>query len=167
MSIFSDRLKFLRNEKNITQSELARAINRSRATIAGYEIDDRMPDIDTLTKIADYFDEDVDWILGRTNTRSRSMSHGEAPVSREAFRLLAEMGLAELTPNSRGELIVNMSKENLHKIFDDEQTRLDFLDSALSKTLDLFSLPIEAKEDLGKAIMSIALKYNAFTPPSE
>lgn len=167
MSIFSDRLKQLRRENKINQSELANAINKSRPTIAAYETDGRLPDIETLTSIANYFDEDIDWLLGRTDNRSIQVSKQESFISEEAFKVLSEMGMVELNVNSIGELVVNVDNENINKILTDMETQHNFLNSCLEKTLKLFSLPLEAKDDLANAILSIAIKYGAFKEEME
>lgn len=52
---FSDKLKKLRNEKNITQTELADAIYISRSMIAKYENGLVYPTKETAEKIAVYF----------------------------------------------------------------------------------------------------------------
>ncbi len=64
MSIFSERLKLLRKENHITQDDLAKAINKSRPTIASYETDGRLPDIETLIKLVRFFNVSVDYLLG-------------------------------------------------------------------------------------------------------
>lgn len=65
-------IKQLRKENKKTQEELAKAIDVSRSTIAGYETDKRKPDIDTLIKIANYFNVSVDFLLGLTSRSKRS-----------------------------------------------------------------------------------------------
>lgn len=52
---FGDVLKELRKQKKLTQVELANILNKSRSTIAGYEINDRLPEQETLIKISNYF----------------------------------------------------------------------------------------------------------------
>lgn len=64
---FGQRLKKLRLSKNITQIQLAQIIEKSRTSIAGYETDDRMPDIKTLKDIASFFEVSTDYLLGITN----------------------------------------------------------------------------------------------------
>jgi len=64
MSNFSKNLKQLRKGKNLTQTELAKRLNKSRATIAAYETDVRQPDIDTLISIAKLFGVSLDDIIG-------------------------------------------------------------------------------------------------------
>lgn len=59
-------IKLLRHQKEITQSQLGQLLNLKRSTIAGYETDRKQPDLDTLVKIADYFDVSMDFLTGRT-----------------------------------------------------------------------------------------------------
>jgi len=66
---FGDRLRFLREEKDISQEELGNIINAAKSTISQYELNKRNPDPDTLIKIADFFNASVDWLLGRTTQR--------------------------------------------------------------------------------------------------
>lgn len=66
----NDILKQLRNEKKITQRELANLLNLSPSTIAMYETGQRKPDFETLQKIADFFDVSTDYLLGRTDIRN-------------------------------------------------------------------------------------------------
>ena len=60
-------LKSLRKSFGITQEELANELNISRSTIGMYESGSREPDYETLGLIADYFNVDTDYLLGRTN----------------------------------------------------------------------------------------------------
>ncbi len=70
MSDFKDRLKQLRNEKDIFQKDLAKIIGVSSGAIAMYETGKRTPDKDILDKLATYFEVSVDYLLGRTDERS-------------------------------------------------------------------------------------------------
>lgn len=56
---FSDKLKKLRSDKNITQEELAKSIFVSRSLIARYESDDLYPTKENIEKLALYFKVDV------------------------------------------------------------------------------------------------------------
>jgi len=64
---FGQRLRELREEKKITQAELGNKIGVSGATINRYEKGFRQPDPETLSKLADFFDVTVDFLLGRTD----------------------------------------------------------------------------------------------------
>lgn len=71
MSNFQTRFKQLRLDANLTQVELAKELGISRSTVGMYETGERNPDSDTLELIADYFNVDLDFLLGRTNKTTR------------------------------------------------------------------------------------------------
>lgn len=66
---FGQRLKSLRLERDLKQSELAKIIEVSPSTIGMYEQGRRYADLETLNKIADYFDVSVDYLIGRTDVK--------------------------------------------------------------------------------------------------
>jgi transcriptional regulator with XRE-family HTH domain len=59
----SEKIKYLREEKGITQQKMADILNINRVTLTSYEIGRRVPDIYTLKKIADFFGVTVDICL--------------------------------------------------------------------------------------------------------
>lgn len=59
-----ERLKELRQEKNLTQTELAKNIGLSQAGIAKWETGDREPSADCIILLAQYFDVTTDFLLG-------------------------------------------------------------------------------------------------------
>ncbi|MDF2506133.1 helix-turn-helix transcriptional regulator [Clostridium sp.] len=65
--LFHERLKSLREDKDITQSEVAEALNISRTALANYENAIREPNLSLLVKIADYYNISLDYLLCRTN----------------------------------------------------------------------------------------------------
>jgi transcriptional regulator with XRE-family HTH domain len=60
---FSEKLKRIRIEKNVTQDMLSKALGLNRSTISSYESDRNQPDLDTLVKIAKYFNVSTDYLL--------------------------------------------------------------------------------------------------------
>lgn len=74
MGNFYSVLKSLRTVKGMTQEELAKALNISRSTVGMYENGSREPDYETLEAIADYFNVDIDYLLGRTNLTTRMIN---------------------------------------------------------------------------------------------
>lgn len=62
---FSIVLKELRTQSNLLQVELAEACNISVRTIIRYENNERLPDIETAIKLADYFNVTLDYLVGR------------------------------------------------------------------------------------------------------
>ena len=68
--MFSDILKKLRNEKGLSQEELASIINVSKSTIGMYEQGNRIPKADaTLKKLAEYFNVTIDYLMGFSENR--------------------------------------------------------------------------------------------------
>lgn len=65
--MFSERLKKLRNEKRLSQKELAKELNMSQQTIAKWENNQSTPNPEMIVKIANFFDVSTDYLLGRTN----------------------------------------------------------------------------------------------------
>ena len=59
------KIKELREEKDLTQEELAKLIAIDKSTIAKYETNDREPKVYILCKIADYFGVTLDYLAGR------------------------------------------------------------------------------------------------------
>lgn len=64
---FQATLKSLRTSHGLTQDELSDSLKLSRSTIGMYESGAREPDFKTLGLIADYFNVDTDFLLGRTD----------------------------------------------------------------------------------------------------
>ena len=58
-------LQKLRKEKKITQEEMSNILNVSRATYNGYELEKYEPNIDTLCKLADFYNVSLDYLIGR------------------------------------------------------------------------------------------------------
>lgn len=61
---FGEKVKKLRVQKNLTQSQLAEVLSVGRSTIAGYETKGKQPDYDKLEKLATYFNVSIDYLLG-------------------------------------------------------------------------------------------------------
>lgn len=69
MAKFSERLRSLRNERGLSQQELANQLRCvSKSSVNMYERGEREPNFETLEAIADYFNVDMDYLLGKTNT---------------------------------------------------------------------------------------------------
>ena len=67
MGDFQNVFKQLRLASGYTQQEMAEKLGISRSTIGMYETGAREPDFETLEAIADFFNVDIDYLLGRTN----------------------------------------------------------------------------------------------------
>ncbi|MBE6008556.1 MAG: helix-turn-helix domain-containing protein [Lachnospiraceae bacterium] len=60
---FKERLKTLRKQKGITQSDLAGILNYGYTAVSNYESGRNEPSIKDLKKIAEFFDVSMDYLL--------------------------------------------------------------------------------------------------------
>jgi len=74
---FASRIKKLRLERKLTQEQLGKMINVTKVSISGYENGNRSPDMETLQRIADYFDVKLDYLTGRSDDPSPSAKRDE------------------------------------------------------------------------------------------
>ena len=59
------RIRELRKAKKVTMKELGNMIGVAESTMSLYETGKRKPDPETLSRLADYFNVSVDYLLGR------------------------------------------------------------------------------------------------------
>lgn len=63
------RIRDLREDRDLTQAQVGRAINVSQRTYAYYENGQRMVPPHVLCALADFYQVSVDYILGRTDRK--------------------------------------------------------------------------------------------------
>lgn len=68
--MLGEKLEELRRRKGVRQEDVADYLNIARPTYTQYENNKRRPDIDTLKKIADFFDCSTDYLLGKAVERN-------------------------------------------------------------------------------------------------
>lgn len=66
------RLKQLRENKGLTQAELAKLVDISASSIGMYEQGRREPSQEVLLQFADFFNVSVDYILGRDKSSTKA-----------------------------------------------------------------------------------------------
>lgn len=64
-----ERIRNLREDKDISQKELAKELHISQRSLSHYEIGDRDIPTEVLIKFADYFECSIDYLLNRTNKK--------------------------------------------------------------------------------------------------
>ena len=89
--MIGNRIRLLREEKNIKQEELAKILSVSPSAIGMYERNEREPnDIITL-KLAEYFNVSTDYLLGKTNIRQTERSFKEQfGITEEEYMKLSD-----------------------------------------------------------------------------
>lgn len=62
-----ERIKNLREDKDLNQTQLGKILNVSQVTYSYYEIGKREIPISVLINLADFYNTSIDYIVGRTN----------------------------------------------------------------------------------------------------
>lgn len=62
------RLKNLREDNDLTQTEISNYLNISQVAYSHYELGKRNIPIELLSKLADYYNTSVDYLIYRTDT---------------------------------------------------------------------------------------------------
>lgn len=69
MYMLCDRIKLLRKQQELTQTELGKMIGISQTAVISYEKGVNVPPVNRLSKMANIFDVSVDYMLGKTDDR--------------------------------------------------------------------------------------------------
>lgn len=69
MSAFSERIKELRLEKSLTQTQLGEIIGVKHFSIYSYEKGRACPEMKGLVALADYFEVSIDYLTERSDRR--------------------------------------------------------------------------------------------------
>lgn len=102
---FGDILLELRQDKRLSQEDLARALGVSPSSISAYERHIRLPVIDVLVRIAEYFGVTTDYLTGRTECNLPVSVFAEPYVKNFSVGNLVE-ALLELAPEQRSALAI-------------------------------------------------------------
>ena len=70
MSVISERIKTLREEMSLTQTQLAEGIDVAVSSVSQYETGDRVPSDDIKVKLAKFFDVSLDYLMGISDIRN-------------------------------------------------------------------------------------------------
>lgn len=108
MSLFPERLRFLRLKKGFTQQEVANSLGIANSSYSLYEKGTRQPNLEMLEKIADFFNVDIDYLMGRDLTQKIEYTEKkkeEAPNHTEAYRKMISLFAGEnFTPKETEEI---------------------------------------------------------------
>ena len=105
-----NRIKELRKEINMTQSELAKKLNVAQNTISNWENESRDVDNESLVKLSEIFDVSVDYLLGKTDIKN-SLPRNMYPIEEGDFIVMPV--LASVKAGYDGQAIVEYSDETI------------------------------------------------------
>lgn len=123
--VLAQRLRQLRRMKDLTQRELAEAVHLSPATIGLYEVGKRLPDHNTLVKLADFFNVSVDYLLGRTDD----------PSPPEDLRQVSDIDLSRVIVGTHRRGQLDLDTETPEDLTPEE---IDFLNSVIRELRERF-----------------------------
>lgn len=106
--MFAKRLIDLRENKNIFQKDLANILNVEQATVSQWENGKRIPDSETLIKIANYFNVTVDFLIGNDKKGITTFKEQEMKEKEVLKKLLVKNGYMKEDED--------LSNEELNKI---------------------------------------------------
>ncbi len=95
-------LKLLREEAGASQKQLADAIGVSQQSINKYENHKIEPDIETMIKIADYFQTSLDYLVGHTEIRR--IIEATHPYDLNASEAAVLEGYRKLSPRKQNSI---------------------------------------------------------------
>jgi len=78
-----DRLKELRKKRGLSQVALAERLGLSKSTIGAYETGDITPSVEALNAIADFFNVDLDYLLGKEEGSTYYLDPEAAELAKE------------------------------------------------------------------------------------
>lgn len=80
MNFLSKNIKFLRQQKKLTQEGLANIVGKTRSLISAWESDDREISTQDIIKLSDYFDVPMDTLVGQDLSLKDSSSFDELEI---------------------------------------------------------------------------------------
>lgn len=148
-SIFSERLKQLRKQRNITQKQLGELLGITERGYQNYEIGKSTPNYETLVAIADFYNISVDFLMGRENDdilipsfimKEEPYRQMSAATKMVYGMLLSNYGYSELDIDKK---LSQSKKVSVDYLTEELKTMFSFSDEDLKKVkdeLELFGL---------------------------
>lgn len=75
MVIFMNRIRDLREDRDLRQSDVAEATGIDQRTLSNYETGKTSPDSFALIKLADFFGVSADYLIGRDYDRNEKIKN--------------------------------------------------------------------------------------------
>jgi len=101
---FGNILRQLREEKELSQVELAKKLNITSQSLSQYELSKRMPDIEMVNRLADFFNVSVDYLLGRIDVKDSSIFSVKEDENKFGIHNEIVNEIEKLSPESQEDL---------------------------------------------------------------
>ncbi len=112
---FGAKLKHARQEKGLTQMQLADLIGVSKSTLANYETDNREPDMFKIKKILSVLDISSDYLLGveKQSSPSKDEEENVDEIAKALYEWLIHTGFLK-----EGQDLTEQQVKGLHGLSD-------------------------------------------------
>ena len=138
MPVFNIRLRELRNKANLSQQELADIIGTSKSSINMYERGEREPGLDTVGKLAEYFDVTTDYILGKTteNKEKKKMAKREWLTDEQVEEEIERLRASEAVSLARFEMRLRYKRRQvLYNLRDFEKKGKALMEAGITREM--------------------------------
>ena len=125
-----EKLFFLREERDLTQEDMANIIGVSRVAISQWETTKEIIPLDKLNKYANYFNVSMDYILGISNVKNYNIKN------KELDRNIISSRLVEIRKNN------NLSQTALAKLLNTTHSTISSYESGKTLILTTFAYQI-------------------------
>lgn len=124
LDTFGSRLCKIRKDKDLSQKQFADILGyKSNTTISNLESNNATPDIDTLVKIADYFQIDLHWLItghrsileSHSNVLQTALKHIIANITAMAEKQQRMVHVIKVLSNARNSDRVSQKLESLKR----------------------------------------------------
>lgn len=136
--LFRYRLKKLRNEKDITQKELANLLNVDQSTITKWELGKQQPSIEKLNILAEIFNVDINYLLGKDIETIKILDYFTNPNNFYEIQWLTQKEMHELT-----NLINNQNKI---KEKNKNNNNLNYLNQIINYNIEINNIILNNKK---------------------
>ena len=86
-----ERIKQLRKEMGMTQTDLAHTLNVTKGTVSTWETNSRVPGFETMNALSDLFEKSIDYIMGRSDDATPTTQSEEDMVDLALSQVEADL----------------------------------------------------------------------------
>ena len=123
--MFKDRLRKLREEKDITQRELGAILGIGSTAVNGYETGDSTPNFDRLIKLANYFNVSIDYLCGRTSIKSVAQEDNIFDIASKLQNIMDCLQIDNAVVSYRRKLLTPAEKELVKSLLSTSITNIN------------------------------------------
>ena len=69
IKMYYNRLKEIREDNSLTQSDIAKVLNTTQQQYSKYELGIQILPLEKINTLADYYNTSIDYLIGRTDER--------------------------------------------------------------------------------------------------